>query len=147
MMQITTAKLNLTQEQKEFVRQVSLSYQDGLNCTSQVAFENNKLSSPSHLQKLVYYDIRGKLNRTAQMSCNVLRQVAATYKSQWTKFKRNQQAKEQCRTKKRYEGLDKPQKFTSRTAKAKSLQRFLELRWSLDTSSDQARKQVRSVDL
>jgi IS605 OrfB family transposase len=49
------------------------------------------------------------------MSCNVPRQVAATYKMQWTKWQQNQQAQKQGITKKRYKGLDKPQKFTSRT--------------------------------
>ncbi|MGK7959707.1 RNA-guided endonuclease InsQ/TnpB family protein [Crocosphaera sp.] len=117
MKQIITAKLKLimTPEQKESVRQVTLAYRDALNYTSEIAFDNNKLSQAAKLQKLVYRDIRGDFKLPSQMSCNVPRQVAATYKTQWTKFRQNQQAREQGHTKKRYKGLDKPQKFRSRT--------------------------------
>ncbi|MDJ0615673.1 MAG: transposase [Calothrix sp. MO_192.B10] len=117
MKQVITAKLrlDLTPEQKDSVRQVTLAYRDALNYTSQVAFNDNKLSQAAKLQKLVYRDIRSAFKLPAQMACNVPRQVAATYKTQWTKFKQNQQARKQGRTKKRYKGLDKPQKFVSRT--------------------------------
>ncbi len=117
MKQIITAKLKLimTPEQKESVRQVTLAYRDALNYTSEIALDNNKLSQAAKLQKLVYRDIRGDFKLPSQMSCNVPRQVAATYKTQWTKFKQNQQLLEQGHTKKRYKGLDKPQKFLSRT--------------------------------
>lgn len=117
MKQVITAKLklNLTPEQRESVRQISLAYRDALNYASQKAFEHNKLSSAAKLQKLVYYDIRGIFKLPAQMSCNVPRQVAATYKAQWSKFRQNQQAREQSQRKKRNKGLDKPQRFTSRT--------------------------------
>ncbi len=117
MKQIITAKLKLitTPEQKESVRQVTLAYQHALNYTSQIAFDNNKLSQAAKLQKLVYRDIRSNFKLPSQMSCNVPRQVAASYKTQWTKFRQNQQAIEEGRTKKRYKGLDKPQKFISRT--------------------------------
>ncbi len=117
MKQIITAKLKLimTPEQKESVRQVTLAYRDALNYTSEIAFDNNKLSQAAKLQKLVYRDIRGDFKLPSQMSCNVPRQVAATYKTQWTKFKQNQQLLEQGHSKKRYKGLDKPQKFISRT--------------------------------
>ncbi len=117
MKQIITAKLKLimTPEQKDFVRQVTLAYRDALNYASMVAFDNNKLSQAAKLQKLVYRDIRSDFNLPSQMSCNVPRQVAATYKTQWTKFRQNQKAREQGRTKKRYKGLDKPQRFASRT--------------------------------
>lgn len=117
MKQVVTAKLklNLSPEQKDSVRQVSLAYRDALNYTSRIAFDNNKLSQAAKLQKLVYRDIRGDFKLPSQMSCNVPRQVAATYKTQWTKLKQNQQAIKEGKTKKRYKGLDKPGKFTSRT--------------------------------
>jgi len=91
MKQVITAKLKLklTSEQKQSVRQTTLAYRDAMNYASQVAFVNNKLSSAAKLQKLVYYDIREKFNLPAQMSCNVPRQVAATYKSLWSKVKQN----------------------------------------------------------
>ena len=49
------------------------------------------------------------------MACNAPRQVAASYKVQWTKFRQNQTAREKGYTKRRYKGLDKPCKFVSRT--------------------------------
>jgi putative transposase len=84
MKQVVTAKLklNLSPEQKESVRQVALAYRDALNYASQIAFDNNKISQAAKLQKLVYRDIRGDFKLPSQMSCNVPRQVAATYKTQ-----------------------------------------------------------------
>ncbi len=55
------------------LRDVSLAYRDALNYTSQVAFENGRTSSARNLQKLVYYDIRGKFGLPAQMACNVIK--------------------------------------------------------------------------
>lgn len=117
MLQTITAKLklNLTQEQKELLREVSLFYRDALNYASQVAFENGKLGAAAKLQKLVYYDIRAKYGLPAQMACNVPRQVANTYKGLWTKLKQNNAAIAKGYTKKRYKGLDVPPKFVSRT--------------------------------
>lgn len=117
MLQTITAKLklNLTQEQKELLREVSLSYRDALNYASQVAFENGKLSAAAKLQKLIYYKIRAKYGLPAQMACNVPRQVANTYKSLWTKVKQNNAAIAKGYTKKRYKGLNTPPKFISRT--------------------------------
>jgi putative transposase len=117
MKQIITAKLklHLSQDQKESVRQVCLAYRDALNYSSGIAFEQGKVSSISKLQKLVYYDIREKFKRLAQMSCNVPRQIANSYKNKWTKLKQNQQLIEQGKTHKISKRLDKPLKFTSRT--------------------------------
>jgi predicted transposase len=116
MKQVITAKLKLllTPEQKELVGNTNLAYRDALNYTSQVAYENNKLSCAVKLQKLVYANIREEFNLPSQMSCNVPRQVAASYKTQWTKLKQNQEAKKKGYTKKIYKGLDKPLKFCSR---------------------------------
>jgi len=117
MKQVITAKLklNLSQEQKALLREVSLAYRDALNHVSQVAFENNRTSSANKLQKLTYYDIRDKYHLPAQMACNVCRQVGATYRTLWAKVKQNSQHREQGKTKKRYKGLDKPPQFVSRT--------------------------------
>ncbi len=106
MKQVVTAKLKLilTPKQKESVRQVTLADREALNYTSQVAFDNNKLSQAAQLQKLVDRDRRSDFKLPSQMSCNVPRQVAATYKIQWTKFRQNQQAREQGHTQKRYKG-------------------------------------------
>ncbi|AFZ50517.1 transposase, IS605 OrfB family, central region [Dactylococcopsis salina PCC 8305] len=117
MKQVITAKLrlDLSQEQKTLLREVSLAYRDALNYISQVAFDNNRTSSANKLQKLAYYDIRDQYSLPSQMACNVCRQVGATYRSLWTKVKQNSQHRKQGKTKKRYKGLDNPPHFVSRT--------------------------------
>jgi IS605 OrfB family transposase len=117
MKQAITAKLKLelTPEQKQFVRETTLAYRDALNYASQVAFDNNKMSSGVALQKKVYNHLRCIYGLPAQMSCNVPRQVGATYKSLWTKVRQNTKAVAAGRTKKRYKGLDKAFRFVSRT--------------------------------
>lgn len=117
MKQIITAKLklSLSREQKQLMRKTSLAYRDALNYTSQVAFDNGKLSGAAKLQKLVYQNLRALFELPSQMACNVPRQVAATYKGLWTKVKQNNQDLTSGRTKKRYKGLDKPPLFVSRT--------------------------------
>jgi putative transposase len=117
MKQVITAKLKLelSDIQKQLVRQTTLAYRDALNYSSRVAFENNKMSSGVALQKKVYNQLRSIFGLPAQMSCNVPRQVGATYKSLWTKVKQNNEAIKSGRTKKRYKGLDQAPKFISRT--------------------------------
>lgn len=117
MKQAITAKLKLelSIDQKQLVRQTTLAYRDALNYASRVAFENNKMSSGVALQKKVYNQLRSVFGLPAQMSCNVPRQVGATYKSLWTKVKQNSEAIKSGRTKKRYKGLDQAPKFVSRT--------------------------------
>lgn len=117
MKQVVTAKLklHLSLEQKELLREVSLAYRNALNYTSKIAFDNGKVSSANKLQKLVYQDIRFLFGLPSQMSCNVPRQVAATYKGLWTKVKQNAKHQKLKQTKKRYKGLDKPPKYVSRT--------------------------------
>lgn len=117
MKQVITAKikLELSANQKQLVRQITLAYRDALNYSSRIAFENNKMSSGVALQKKVYNQLRSVFGLPAQMSCNVPRQVGATYKSLWTKVKQNSEAIKSGRTKKRYKGLDQPPKFVSRT--------------------------------
>jgi putative transposase len=117
MKQVITAKLKLelSQSQKQLVRQTTLAYRDALNYSSRIAFENNKMSSGVALQKKVYSQLRSIFGLPAQMSCNVPRQVGATYKSLWTKVKQNNEAILSGRTKKRYKGLDSAPRFISRT--------------------------------
>lgn len=114
---IITAKLKLnhTPEQKTALDEVSLAYRDALNYTSGVAFAENKLSAGMRLQKLVYENLRERFSLPSQMACNVPRQVANSYKVQWTKLKQNLAAKAKGHTKRRYKGLDNPCKFVSRT--------------------------------
>ena len=117
MKQAITAKLklDLSDDQKQLVRQTTLAYRDALNYASRVAFENNKMSSGVALQKKIYNDLRCIYGLPAQMSCNVPRQVGATYKSLWTKVKQNAEAINTGKTKKKYKGLDQAPKFVSRT--------------------------------
>jgi putative transposase len=117
MRQTLTAKLKLevTQEQKEQLRVISLAYRDALNYTSGVAFEMGKTYNGTKIQKEVYYTLREHFKLPSQMACNVPRQVGATYKSLRTKLKQNEEAIKAGRTKKRYKGLDNPPKYISRT--------------------------------
>ncbi len=117
MSQVITAKLklNLTTEQKTLLRDTTLAYRDALNYTSEAAFDNGKSGNGAKLQKLVYNELRARFGLGAQMACNVPRQVAATYKTLWTKVKQNAEAIKNGYTKKRYKGLDRPPKYVSRT--------------------------------
>jgi putative transposase len=92
-----------------------LAYREALNFTSEAAFDNDKSSNGAKLQKLVYNELRARFGLGSQMACNVPRQVAATYKSLWTKVKQNVAAIKAGHTKKRYKGLDKAPKYVSRT--------------------------------
>jgi putative transposase len=80
--QVITAKLklNLTAEQKDALRSVTLAYRDALNFASQVAFDMDKTDSGVKLQKATYNHLRSQFKLGAQMACNVPRQVSATYK-------------------------------------------------------------------
>lgn len=126
MFQVITAKLKLeaSPEQKELLREVSLAYRDALNYTSQVTFDNGKLSNGTKIQKLVYRDLRTEFNLPSQMACNVPRQVGATYKGLLTKLKQNEEAVKAGRTKKKFKGLDEAPKFISRTCNLNYLRDF-----------------------
>ena len=117
MQQIITAKLKLltTTEQFALLRQTQLAYRDALNAVSMYAFEHGKMSNAEKLQKGMYAEIRKSYKLPAQMACSVPRQVGATYKGLWTKFKQNLEHRRAKRTKKRFKGLDKPPKFVSPT--------------------------------
>ena len=74
------------------------------------------MSNRMRLQKLVYRDIRARFGLSAQMACNVPRQVGAAYKTLWTKTKQNAEHRKRRFTQKRYRGLDQPPAFSSGTA-------------------------------
>jgi putative transposase len=117
MKQIITAKLKLHTTQMQFaaLRATQLAYRDALNYVSQYAFAHGKMSSGRALQRENYDEIRLKYGLPAQMACNVPRQVAATYKTLWTKVKQNAAHRKAGQTRKRYKGLDQPPKYVSPT--------------------------------
>ncbi len=117
MQQIITAKLKLlaTPEQQHALRQTQLAYRDALNYVSRYAFAHGKTSNNDRLHQGTYRDIRVLFQLPSQMACNVLRQVAATYKGLWTKLTQNVAHRKAGHTKKRYKGLDQPPKYVSPT--------------------------------
>lgn len=108
-------KLRHTPEQKHALDAVTLAYRDSLNFASQKAFELGKTTSVPKLHKETYVVLRERYGLGAQLACTAERQVTASYKTQWTKAKQNQKARENGFTKRRYRGLDTPMKFVSRT--------------------------------
>ncbi|GEM46942.1 RNA-guided endonuclease InsQ/TnpB family protein [Deinococcus cellulosilyticus] len=108
-------KLNHTAAQKAALDRITLAYRDALNYASNKAFELDKTSSAPRLHKAVYADLRAQFGLGAQLACTVERQVAATYKGQWTKLKQNLKARELGRTKRRYKGLEAAPRFVART--------------------------------
>ncbi|MDQ2885672.1 MAG: RNA-guided endonuclease TnpB family protein [Chloroflexota bacterium] len=117
MKQTLTAKLKLqtTPEQFAALRTTQLAYRDALNFVSRYSFEHGKISSHAGLQKGTYSDVRAQFHLPAQLTCSVMREVAATYKGHWTKAKKNAAARKAGQTTRRYKGLDTPPKFVSPT--------------------------------
>jgi predicted transposase len=114
---LITAKLKLhtTPGQFRAVRHTQLAYRDALNHVSAYAFAHGKMSNQIALQEATYLDVRVRFGLSAQMACNVPRQVGASYKALWTKVKANAAAREAGRTKRRYRGLDRVCKYVSPT--------------------------------
>lgn len=108
-------KLRHSPEQKAMLDAVTLAYRDALNFTSQTAFTLDKTSSASKIHNAVYGALRERFGLGAQLACTVERQVAASYKAQWTKLKQNLHARERGITKRGYKGLDSAPRFVSRT--------------------------------
>ncbi|MFT2722434.1 RNA-guided endonuclease InsQ/TnpB family protein, partial [Deinococcus sp. A31D244] len=111
-------KLRHTPEQKTALDAVTLAYRDALNFASGKAFELEKTSSAPKIHKAVYDTLRdqeGQFRLGSQLACTVSRQVAASYKTQWTKLRQNISARQKGFTKRRYRGLDTAPKFVSRT--------------------------------
>ena len=117
MKQTLTAKLKLktTPEQFAALRTTQLAYRDALNCVSRYSYAHGKISSNRSLHKGTYRDVRATFTLPSQMTCSVMREVAACYKGCWTKAKQNAAARKAGHTKKRYKGLDKPPTFVSPT--------------------------------
>jgi IS605 OrfB family transposase len=117
MQQIITAKLKLfiTPEQFAALRQTQLAYRDALNAVSRYAFEQRKTSNVTKLHKGMYAELRMCYHLPSQLACSVERQVAATYKGLWTKLLKNVEHRRKKITKKCFQGLDKPPKYTSPT--------------------------------
>ncbi len=116
MKQIITAKLKLltTPEQAQALRTTQLAYRDGLNAVSQYAFEHGKTSNVKRLHQGMYDELRAH-HLPSQLACEVVRQVAATYKGLWTNLLKNKEHRRKKIAKKRYKGLDKPPKYSSPT--------------------------------
>jgi putative transposase len=117
MKQIITAKLKLlaTPEQAQALRTTQLAYRDGLNAVSQYAFEHGKISSVKRLHQEMYDELRAHYHLPSQLACEVVRQVAGTYKGLWTKLLKNKEHRRKKITMKRCKGLDKPPKYSSPT--------------------------------
>jgi putative transposase len=117
MRQIITAKLKLlaSPEQHDALRRTQLAYCDALNYVSHYAFENGKTSNEKRLHEGTYYEIRTRYKLPSEMTNNVIRQVSVTYKSLWTKTRKNAEHRRNGITKKRFKGLDKPPKYVSPT--------------------------------
>lgn len=108
-------KLHTSPEQFQALRATQLAYRDALNAASRYAFEHGKTSSNLTIHRGVYDELRAVYHLPSQLACSVERQVAATYKGQWTKVKKNAQARREGKTKKRYKGLDQAPKYVSPT--------------------------------
>src|SRR5215472_15605708 len=104
-----TAKLKLvtTPDQFRALRTTQLAYRAALNYVSAYSFAHRKTSSGKRLQQATYADLRRQFGLPSQMACNVPRQVGATYKSLWTKAKKNAEARRLGYTKRRGVSLDK----------------------------------------
>ncbi|MGL4452310.1 MAG: RNA-guided endonuclease TnpB family protein [Sarcina sp.] len=80
---VVTAKIKIlpTIEQKQQLIETMNSIRNGLNFASNIAYENNKLSSMKKLQNLVYKELRESYNLKSQMACNICSVVSGTYAS------------------------------------------------------------------
>ena len=112
---VAKLKLRTTPEQFQALRQTQLAYRDALNYVSTYAYEHGKMSNKVRLQDGTYREIRARFKIPAQMACSIPRQVGATYKTLWTKVKKNAALRAAGLTKKRYKGLDGAPKYVSPT--------------------------------
>ncbi|HEY7346836.1 MAG TPA: transposase [Ktedonobacterales bacterium] len=108
-------KLTLTSEQFHALRQTQLAYRDVLNLVSKHAFAHGKTSNSRRLHHDLYDRVRGEYRLPSQMACSVFRQVGATYKALWRKWRKDQEALKAGYTKKRFKGLDDAPKYVSPT--------------------------------
>ncbi len=117
MEQTITAKLRLHVDaaQTAALRRTQLAYRDALNQVSVHAFAHGKQAGAARLQRETYAEVRGRYGLPAQLACNVPRQVAATYKTLWTRAKANAAAVKAGVTKRRFKGMDKPPTYSAPT--------------------------------
>jgi IS605 OrfB family transposase len=96
---------------------VSLAYRDACNYASNASFyQLNKSSSGTRIHDHVYRDIRSQYGLPSQIACSVSRNVAAKYKTQWTKLHKHVERQKLSKKKFRpYKGLDNPVHFVART--------------------------------
>ena len=70
----------------------------------------------NHLVAQSVGEVRGQFGVPAQMACSTFRQVGATYRVQWTRWRKNQEARAAGLTKRRFKELDQAPKYVSPTA-------------------------------
>lgn len=78
-----SAKIKLLPDEEQKLQLIDTlrTVKSALNYTSQIAYDNNLLSTFTKLQKLVYSDLRKKFSLKSQMACNVCSVVAGSYAS------------------------------------------------------------------
>jgi putative transposase len=108
-------KLKTTPEQFAALRATQLAYRDALNHVSDYSFAHGKTGNVRRMQTALYTDVRGQFGVPAQMACSIFRQVGATYRGLWTKWRKNQDARHLGYTKRRFKGLDNAPKYVSPT--------------------------------
>lgn len=109
-------KLMTTPEQFPALRQTQLAYRAALNQVSHYSFAHGKSGNVRRLQLALYREVRGQFGVPAQMACSTFRQVGATYRDQWTRWRKNQEARAAGLTKRRFKELDQAPKYVSPTA-------------------------------
>jgi hypothetical protein len=117
MQQIITAKLKLvtTPDQLQALRQTQLAYRDALGAVSHYAFAHGKTSSNITLHRGMDAELRARYHLPSQLAGRVERQVASTDIGLWTTRKKNTEHRRKKLTRKRFQGLDKPPRYSSPT--------------------------------
>ena len=75
-----TIQLKITDIDSDLVETMQ-KYSDGMNYVSEIVFQNGKVIPAMKLQKMVYPYLREKIGLKSQVSCNIPRQVAGSYKT------------------------------------------------------------------
>lgn len=80
-MKLTKTVMLKLKEADDILDETVTKYTEGMNLASKVVYENKRPLSANKLQALTYKQLREELGLKSQMSCNIARQVAGTYKS------------------------------------------------------------------
>ena len=75
-----TVKLKILNPDFDLVETMQ-KYSKGMNYVSEIVFENGKVIPARKLQPIVYGYLRENIGLKSQVSCNIPRQVAGTYKT------------------------------------------------------------------